>query len=304
MDLRQIRAFVAAYEMRSLTAGAAKINATQPGLSVQLAALEAELGSKLFERHARGLKPTFAGERFYPMATKILHDLNHAAGAIKALNKTVTGAFSIGVPPTLSKAILAPVLKQFVDRYPDVEIRIVEAYSRALLPLLANQDVDCAFVLHDPDYPEIEFTPIYTDRFVLVSGKKLGLEPGLSVALDQKPHLKLVIPSLRYGLHRLLAPELNRSRIVPERMLEIDGLSGTLKFLAETDWVGLLPFAAVHDDLDADRLRVNRIAGDEIKIEYFVAKVSTEYLIPAAQIFIDTAAEVLDEISKKYRPST
>lgn len=304
MDLRQIRAFVAAYEMRSLTAGAAKINATQPGLSVQLAALEAELGAKLFERHARGLKPTFAGQRLYPMATKILHDLNHAVGSIKTLNQNVTGAFSIGVPPTLSKAILAPVLTQFVDRYPDVEIRIVEAYSRALLPLLANQDVDCAFVLHDPDYPEIEFTPVYTDRFVLVSGKKLGLEPGLPVALNQEPRLKLVIPSLRYGLHRLLEPLLKQSRIVPERVLEIDGLSGTLKFLEESDWVGLLPFAAVHDDLDADRLRVNRIAGEEIKIEYFVAKIATEYLIPAAQIFIDTAVEVLADIAGKYHPRT
>jgi LysR family nitrogen assimilation transcriptional regulator len=300
MDLRHVRAFVAAYEKRSITAAAVTIYATQPGLSVQIAALEAELRSKLFERHARGLEPTFAGERFYPLAVSILRDVNHAVGTMRSLSKSVAGAFSIGVPPTLSKAILAPVLSQFADKYPEVEIRIVEAYSGPLLSLLENKDVDCALVMHIPDHPEIRFTPIYDDRFVLVSGPRLGIVHGVSVALNKEPRLKLVIPSLRHALHRLLEPQLKKGRILPERLIEIDGLSGTLKFIEASDWAGLLPYAAVHDDVDEARLRVNPIEGEEIKIEYFVAQLGTEFLLPAAQIFIDTAAAVLTEIKQKY----
>jgi len=301
MDLRHVRAFVAAYEKRSLTAAAVTIYATQPGLSVQIAALEAELRSKLFERHARGLQPTFAGERFYPLAVGILRDVNHAVGTMRALSKSVAGAFSIGVPPTLSKAILAPVLIQFADAYPEVEIRIVEAYSGTLLALLESKDVDCAIVMHDADHPEVRFTSIYNDRFVLVSGPRLGISHGVPVALNQEPRHKLVFPSLRHGLHRLLEPELKKGRITPERFIEIDGLSGTLKFIEASDWAGLLPFAAVHDDVDEARLRVNPIAGEEIKIEYFVAQLSTEFLLPAAQIFIDMSAGVLDKIKEKYQ---
>ena len=304
MDLRHVRAFVAAYEKRSLTAAAITIYATQPGLSAQIAALEAELRSKLFERHARGLQPTFAGERFYPLAVSILHDVNHAVGTMQALSQSVAGAFSIGVPPTLSKAILAPVLTQFADAYPEVEIRIVEAYSGTLLALLESKDVDCAIVLRDADHPEVRFTSIYNDRFVLVSGPKLGISHGVPVALDQEPRLKLVFPSLiRHGLHRLLEPELKKGRITPERFIEIDGLSGTLKFIEASDWAGLLPFAAVHDDVDEARLRVNPIEGEEIRIEYFVAQLATEFLLPAAQIFIDIAAGVLDKIKEKYQQS-
>lgn len=300
MDLRHVRAFVAAYEKRSLTAAAVTIYATQPGLSVQIAALEAELRSKLFERHARGLQPTFAGERFYPLAVNILRDVNNAVGTMRALSKSVAGSFSIGVPPTLSKAILASVLIEFADAYPEVEIRIVEAYSGTLLALLESKDVDCALVMHVPDHPEIRFTPIYDDRFVLVSGPRLGIEHGVSVALNKEPRLKLVFPSLRHGLHRLLEPQLTTERIRPERFIEIDGLSGTLKFIEASDWAGLLPYAAVHDDVDEARLRVNPIDGDEIKIEYFVAQHATEFLLPAAQIFIDIATKVLDKIKQKY----
>jgi LysR family nitrogen assimilation transcriptional regulator len=303
MDLRQVRAFVAAYEERSLTRGATKVHATQPGLSVQIAALEAELGSELFERHARGLRPTFAGERFYPLAMGILQSMNNAVGTIRSLSKSVSGAFSIGLPPTLSRAILAPVLIEFVEKYPDVEIRVGEGYSRTLLPLLENKDVDCAFVLHSPDYPGMLFTPTYNDRFVLVSRPELGLEPGVAIDLNAQPRRKLVIPSLKYGLYRLLEPQLKTGRILPERLFEIDGLSGTLRFIQATDWCALLPYAAVHEDIGEGRLRVNRLAGDEIKIEYCVAQLATEFLLPAAQLFIDTISAALRKIEDKYRAS-
>jgi DNA-binding transcriptional LysR family regulator len=301
MDLRQIKAFVAAFEKRSLTAGAVKVNATQPGLSVQIATLEAELGSKLFDRHARGLKPTFAGERFYPMAVSILRDVNDAVGAIRTLSGRVTGTFSIGVPPTLSKAILAPLLIEFTESFPDVQLRIVEAYSRALVPLVENKELDCALVLHDPSHPEVEFTPIYDDRFVLVSGPKLNLPPGEPIALNEQPDLKLVIPSLRYGLHQLLQPEFDKRRITTQRMIEIDGLSGTLKFIGASNWAGLLPFAAVHEDVEAKELHINPIAGDEIKIHYYLAQLATEFLPPAVRLFADNAARLLNEIASTYQ---
>ena len=300
MDLRQLRAFLGAYEHRSLTAAALRLNATQPGLSVQIAALEAELDAKLFERHTRGLIPTFAGDKFYPLAASIMHDINQAIGTIRSLSSTITGSFSIGVPPTLSKAMLAPVLSRFTETYLDVEIRVVEGYSMTLLPLLANGEIDCALVTVVADHPEIRLTSIYRDRFVLVSGEQLDLSPGVPVALDGPRKFKLVIPSLRHGLYRLLEPPLRTGRIAPERMIEIDGLSGTLKFLEETDWAALLPFAAVHDELNRSNLRINTIIGNEIGIEYFVAQIATEYLHPAAQAFIEMSAAALEQITARY----
>ena len=300
MDVRQIRAFLAAYEEKSLTAAAERINATQPGVSVQISALESELHVKLFERHARGLKPTFAGKRLYPMAVQILQNVNHAVGTIRTLSKAVTGAFSIGVPPTLSKAILAPVLSKFVETYPDVEVRVVEAYSITLLPLLESGELDCAVVTLLPARPELKFTPIYGDRFVLVSGAKLNLPRGHAISLNDSRCLKLVTPSLRLAPHHPLEPIIRTDRIKPERLIEIDGLSGTLKFLEATDWAGLLPFAAVHDELHNSGLRINPIAGPEIRIEYFVAQLGTKFLLPAVQSFLDLAAAALQRIAEKY----
>ena len=300
MEIRHLRAFIATYEERSLTSAANRLNATQPGLSVQIATLEADLGSKLFDRHARGLIPTVAGHRFYPLAVAIIHDMNAAVGTIRSLSEAMTGSISIGLPPTLSKAILAVVLTEFAHRYPDVKIRVVEGFSTALLPLLANGDVDCCLAMAVSDHPEIRMTPIYRDRFVIVSGDQLDLPAGQVIALNGDKKLKLVIPTLRYGLHQLLEPLLRTERIMPERLIEIDGLSGTLKFLKESDWAALLPFAAVHDEIDDSGIRVNAIAGGEIGIEYYIAQLATEHLQPAAQVFIDMAAKALDDITKRW----
>lgn len=300
MDLRQLRSFLAVYEEGSFSQAAARLNSTQPGLSLQVANLEETLDAKLFERRARGSKPTAAGERLYRHAVQLLHDANHAAEDIRALSQTLSGTIAAGIPPTLSKAILAPVLSDYVERHNHVGIRVVEAYSTTLIGLLESRELDFALVTHVPNHPSLKFTPVYQDRFVLVSGRKLGLKPKKPARLDRPPYLKLVIPSLRHGLHRLLDEPLQTRRIVADRIIEIDGLAGALEFISTSEWAALLPIAAVYDHLDELKLQVNRLAGDEIKINYYIAHVATEPMVPAAEAFLAIARRELDKMTKHW----
>lgn len=300
MDIKQLKSFLAVFEEGSFSKAAARIHSTQPGVSVQVAALEKTLNAKLFERHARGIRPTAAGRKLHQHAVQLLHDANYAADEIRMLSGTLAGSIAAGIPPTLSKAILAPVLTDYVERYSNVGIRIVEAYSTTLIGLLENRELDFAFVTHVPDHPALKFTPVYQDRFVLVSGTKLGLKPKKPARLDRPPFLKLVIPSLRHGLHRLLDEPLQTKRIVPARMIEIDGLAGALEFISTSDWAALLPIAAVYDHLDELKLQVNRIAGDEIKINYFIAHVATEPMPPTTEAFVKIARRELNAMAKHW----
>jgi len=303
MDIKQLRNFLAVFEEGSFSKAAARLHSTQPGVSVQIAALEKALNAKLFERHARGIKPTAAGRKLHQHAVQILHDTNQAADEIRRLSGALSGTIAAGIPPTLSKAILAPVLTDYVEHHRNVGIRIVEAYSTTLIGLLESRELDFAFVTHVPDHPALKFIPVYQDRFVLVSGKKLGLDPRKPARLDRPPYLKLVIPSLRHGLHRLLDEPLQTRRIVPERLIEIDGLAGALEFISTSEWAALLPVAAVFDHLDELRLQVNRIAGDEIRINYFMAHVATEPMPPAAEAFVKVARRELNRMTKHWAAS-
>jgi LysR family transcriptional regulator, nitrogen assimilation regulatory protein len=303
MDLRLVKTFVVAYEQQSFSKAATRLNATQPGVSNQIAMLEEELKTPLFDRKGRGVCPTHAGSRFYNLACKILRDIKSAEHEIRALSGVVTGKVGVGIPPTLGRAVLAPTLAGFVAAYPDVDVRVFEAYSDTLLSLVENGELDFALVAQIPDHPAVEYQRIYRDRFVLASGLKHGgIPPRRAVRLDVAPYYKLVVPSvLRLGLKRLLEEPLRTGRIVASRIIEIDGLSGALQFITTTDWVALLPAATAYNNPEGVAIQFNPIVGEEIAVDYFVAHLRTEPLSVAAQAFIGLTVAELSLVASDWK---
>jgi DNA-binding transcriptional LysR family regulator len=129
LDLRQIQYFVCLYEEGSVTRAARRLNVVQPALSMQIGRLEKRLGVDLFERTARGMIPTSAGEAMYRLYLPVLLDLKHANQRMMELSGKVLGKIAVGIIPSITNSVLADVLRRFGERFPDVEIRIDEAYS-------------------------------------------------------------------------------------------------------------------------------------------------------------------------------
>nr|WP_283811206.1 LysR family transcriptional regulator [Bradyrhizobium uaiense] len=88
----------------------------------------------------RGVVATVAGQKLYARASQILYEVNCATDEIRALAGTLSGRIAVGIPPTLSKAALAPALAYFTSEYPEV------GYSDTLLALIKSGELDFAFV--------------------------------------------------------------------------------------------------------------------------------------------------------------
>src|SRR5690606_13701513 len=146
IPLRQIRAVIAVCEEGSFTRAAARENATQSGISQHVAAVERALGVKLFERSSGGVTPTLAGLRYYKRCVEAVGTLEHAAEEARSLGGEVTGDLRIGLMPTFTRAVLAPVLDEFIPRCPDVRLHIVEGYSNALTEMVLDDTLDFAVV--------------------------------------------------------------------------------------------------------------------------------------------------------------
>lgn len=304
MDIHLLKTFVAAYEEASFTKAARRLNATQPGVSVQIATLEASVRTSLFERNARSVVPTMAGRRLYPRAVQLIRDLNMTRQEIRALAGAASGRVAVGMPPTLSKAIVPRVLAQCLAAYPQSDVRIVELPSDGLLALIDSRELDLAFVTQLPHQAAVAERALCSDPVVLASGPLSNIEPGSVVQLDAQPGMKIVVPSLlRHALDGILEEPLRSGRIVPERIIEMDGLDCTLEFVAMTDWVALLPAAAIHNKPKGVDVRFNAIAGNEITVQYSVVHARTEPLSQAATAFIDFAATELNNVGARWRAS-
>src|SRR5258706_5536703 len=99
MDLRLLQAFIRIAELGSFGRAAEALNQTQPTVSRQIAALEQEVGGRLFMRHRHGVSLTPAGVVFRDHAMQALRSLDQARGDITAQAKEPTGTVSLGLPP-------------------------------------------------------------------------------------------------------------------------------------------------------------------------------------------------------------
>ncbi|MFK0165568.1 LysR family transcriptional regulator [Rhizobium sp. NPDC090279] len=143
-DMALIRTFAAVADQRSMTIAANMLHMTQGAISQQIKRLEDMLSCALFERDRRGLRLTEAGERLLVNARRLLV-LNDEIWD-DMTERTVRGSVRLGVPYDLVGATLAPVLKSYAERHPQVEISLICASSPELLEELGKGTVDLCVV--------------------------------------------------------------------------------------------------------------------------------------------------------------
>src|SRR5438105_7291067 len=239
--LRQVRAVIAVCEEGSFTRAAERENATQSGISQHVATVERTLGVKLFERSARGIVPTPAGQRYYRSCVEAVGRLENAKEEARGFAGLVSGELRIGLMPTFTRAVLAPTLEDFVPRHPDVRLHVLEGYSGVLTERVLADELDFAVVPAFEGRLGLKSRLLVRDREMLLSGGKRGLAPLAPVRLADCAPLKIVVPGPDNIRRRNLETYFQTHGVEIAAMLEIDAISGTLEFVAGTHWVTVRP---------------------------------------------------------------
>lgn len=118
MHFQQLTYFVAVAEARHFTRAAEAVHVSQPSLSQQIRALEAELGADLFSRARGNITLTDAGEALLPLARRILADAETARHEVQELVSLRSGRVRLGATPSLCTGLLPDLLRAFHDRHP------------------------------------------------------------------------------------------------------------------------------------------------------------------------------------------
>lgn len=146
MEIRQLQYLVAIDETGTFTSAAAREHVAQPAISAQIAALEREVGQRLFRRTPRGAEPTEAGAELLRHARDILDRLARAQEAMSELAGVLRGRVTVGTVRGAPLGRLADVLGQFRRAHPGVDLTVRESESRTLLADLTHGTVDLALV--------------------------------------------------------------------------------------------------------------------------------------------------------------
>ena len=237
-DIALIRTFATVADYGSMTVAANTLHRTQGAVSQQIKRLEDMLGSTLFEREKKGLRLTNAGERLRGNARRLLI-LNDDIWA-DMTDSAVEGSVRLGVPYDLIGTTLAPVLKSYAERHPQVEISLICASSPELLQALDNGSIDLG-VVEEP-FGSSNGECLAIDRLVWV-----GAKAGNAYRKDPLP-ISMVADTcaFRPSVFAALADDGRRWRTVFENG-NIEATTATVRTdLAVTAWLA----STIPADLD------------------------------------------------------
>lgn len=165
--LSQLRTFVTIAEHRHFGTAANQLQISQPSLSQALVALETGLDIQLIERSTRKVIVTPIGERLLPYAQATLEAaeafVNHSRGA----QGTLTGQLTLGIIPTIAPYLLPEFLRAAKERYPELEPKIVEETTPALMEQLRSGQLDAALIAFPTGTTGLSEIPLYTEDFAI-----------------------------------------------------------------------------------------------------------------------------------------
>ena len=167
-DLVSIRLAVACAQTGSLTAAARDAHLALAAASRRIRELESALGDTLFERHARGLRPTPAGRVFVKHGLTLLQAMEQLGGELADLRQGIARHISLCASSAAISQFLPSLLAAYGQSHPQVRIELEEQVSEAVVSALREGRTDVGVFVEGPDTTGLQTQLFRTDELVLV----------------------------------------------------------------------------------------------------------------------------------------
>lgn len=286
----EIQLFVQVAETGSLSRAAEALGLSNAAASRHLQALEDRLAARLVERNTRRLFLTDTGQEFFSRAKTLLADLQDAEDAVNASTLNPTGTLRITASLSFSMQHIAPLLREYTQRYPNVSVH-VEAANRYLDIIDNNIDVAIRTREFEPD-SNITVRRLAATRRILVAAPRYLARHGRPQTLEDLQGHQLLIYT-----HANNPNELRFTRGDETRAVHVKGLlesnDGQILRAAALDGLGILvqPAYIVYEDMVAGRLVPVLDDWDLPRLTINLAYPSRKHLSAKVRTFIDFMAE-------------
>jgi DNA-binding transcriptional LysR family regulator len=194
IDLRRLRYFVVAAEEQNISRAAERLRIAQPPLSAQIKQLETELGVKLFDRMSRGVSLTEAGRLLLGEARRIFVQLDQTVDFVRRVGDGRVGRLAIGFLPSAAHNVLPSVLREFRERFPNVELSLQEMGPDEEVQKLRNKQIDAGFLYLPVDETDLKCKPVLREPFVVALPDAHPLTAETQVEMRQLAEEPFILP--------------------------------------------------------------------------------------------------------------
>lgn len=172
MELYQLRTFVAVAEEGNFTKAGKRVHATQPAVSAHIKALEEELGVLLFDRTPRGVELTVAGSELISDAIEVLAAAEKLQARAVTLHGEITGKLAIGLCTDPGYLNVTELLEYMGDRFPKLNLKLVQSPSGEILTELRAKSLDAGFVFSGNPYNDVAAIKLAEPEYFILGAAK------------------------------------------------------------------------------------------------------------------------------------
>ncbi len=284
MDLRMLSYFTVVAEELNITKAAKKLNMSQPPLSTQIRALEAELNAPLFVRGKRRLELTEAGRLLYRRAKEILNLTDKARAEIISMSRGMTGTISLGLVEGMAPDIAAEWFASFIGDHPEVRLRILDGNSDDLIEKLRSGIISLAVITSPCDHSLLNSFRVGGERMAAFMRKEhplASVEGPLRIEdIKKEP---LIVPS-RKAVIDMIYKWFREMRAEPKIVCEMDNYLDAAALAGRGVGISLFPRTAY---IPNSSLVSREIAGENRSIEYLFVWRKGHPLPTVEEAFID-----------------
>ncbi|PLR87029.1 MULTISPECIES: LysR family transcriptional regulator [Bacillus] len=255
MEIKQLITFKIAGETLNFTQTAKMLNFAQSSVTAQIKALEAELGTPLFERLGKRLILTEAGREFKLYADKMIMLAKEAKLAVNGEEKTA-GTLTIGAQESQCTYRLPPILKEFKAQLPKVKLIFKPAHSDEMVrQQLLEGKLDIAFIMDKPkpgDFLTVE--PLIQEQLIMVAAPDHSLLAKAEVYAKDLEHETLLLTETGCSYRTILEENFRSAGVFPLTKFEFVSIEAIKQCVIAGLGIALLPAMAVEADLKMGRL--------------------------------------------------
>lgn len=283
MDLRQLEYFQAVGRMNNITRAAAALHVSQPSITISIQRLEEELGVVLFDRGKKQLSLTAEGKVFLSRVDRILKDLEDAVIEMNDYRELKKGLLRLGVPPMIGTYLFPKIFSSFRNKYPYIELDIVENGSLATGKMIEKGDLDLGIIIISEALANINTREISQSEIVVCVNSNHPFSKRDKIKIEDLKDDPIIMMREGFYHREKLLESFKRHNIKPNTLLTSSQLDTIKSLVANGMGISFL----LKEVLENEKGIIGIPLEEKVTVSIGLAWSKDRYLSKASQIFID-----------------
>ncbi len=292
MNFNQLKIFYAVARKKSFTMAARELFLTQPAVTIQIQKMEADYGTKLFDRVGRKILLTESGKILLSFAEKILTLSAQAEEALTDVKELKSGKLSIGAAATVGSYYLPKIFEVFGKKYPNIEIEMNLANSHSVVEAVLAFKNDLGFVGRLHHLERLVVIPLLEEELVLIVPPDHQFAHKGEVSLEDLSGQPFISREVGSATRELVEERVGRKGVSMRVVMDLASNEAIKRVVEDGLGISFISKYVVKKEVDQGLLRMVTLADERIMRKFFIIYHEDKYLSNTLKAFLKVASEL------------